>query len=257
MNKDSNTVSEITDENESAGWIVTYADLVTLLLVFFVLLYSISSLNLEKFKFAMHSIQINLGEAAPSVELLEILDTPEHGEDTPTLEEAIGLKSREKELLEEIDEVIREETIGDNIVVRSTEGMINIVITGKILFAPGAAELKDEANPVMDKISMLIAQYPEYDVNIKGYTDNIPISTERFPSNWDLSAIRATTVLKFLVNNRIDPKRLTANGYGDLLRIAPNDTEDNRARNRRVEFVLEKNQAAIKAAKYTQPHFYQ
>jgi chemotaxis protein MotB len=240
MNKDSNTVSEITDENESAGWIVTYADMVTLLLVFFVLLYSISSLDLKKFKIAIQSIQSNLGEAAPSVALLEILDTPEHGEVKPTLEEVIGLKSREKELLEEIDEVIKEETIGDNIVVRSTEGMINIAITGKILFAPGAADLNHEANPVMAKIAMLIAQYPEYDVNIKGFTDNMPISTERFPSNWDLSAIRATTVLKFLVNSRIDPKRLTATGYGDLLPIAPNNTEDNRARNRRVEFVLEK-----------------
>ena len=240
MNKDSTSVSALTDENESIGWIVTYADLVTLLLVFFVLLYSISSINLEKFKIAMLSIQSTLGEAAPSTELLEIMDTPKYGENTPTLEEVIGLKSREKELLEEIDEVIREETIEGNIMVRSTEGMINITITGKVLFDPGAADLNDEANPVMEKISMLIAQYPEYDVNIKGYTDNMPISTERFPSNWDLSAIRATTVLKFLINNRIDPKRLTATGYGDLLPIAPNDTEDNRARNRRVEFVLEK-----------------
>ena len=173
MNKDSSTVSALTDGNENAGWIVTYADLVTLLLVFFVLLYSISSINLEKFKIAMLSIQSTLGEAAPSTELLEIMDTPKYRENTPTLEEVIGLKSREKELLEEIDEVIREETIGDNIVVRSTEGMINITIMGKVLFNPGAAELNDEANPIMEKISMLIAQYPEYDVNIKGYTDNI------------------------------------------------------------------------------------
>ena len=86
----------------------------------------------------------------------------------------------------------------------------------------------------------LFMAFPEYTINIKGHTDNIPIATRQFPSNWELSAIRATTVLKHLISRGIAPKRLTATGYGDKIPLEPNTTDANRARNRRVEFVLEK-----------------
>jgi len=82
--------------------------------------------------------------------------------------------------------------------------------------------------------------YSEYSVNIKGHTDDRPILTKEFPSNWELSSIRATTVLKYLIQGGIDPGRLTATGYSDLLPLVANDTPENRAINRRVEFVLEK-----------------
>jgi len=240
MKEDSDSIRAIMDEDEGAGWIVTYADLVTLLLVFFVLLYSISSLDLEKFKYAMKSIQINLGETEPAINILQLLDQSESQEKKISLEDVIGLRSREDELLKDIDKVIKEETIGDNIVLQTSQGRISVMIKGAVLFNAGASELNVEADPIMDKISKLIAEYPEYSINIKGYTDNVPISTAQFPSNWELSAVRATTVLKYLISNGIDPRRLTATGYGELLPIAPNDTEENRAKNRRVEFVLEK-----------------
>jgi len=93
---------------------------------------------------------------------------------------------------------------------------------------------------LLDDIISMVNEYNEYNVNIKGHTDNRPIRTLQFPSNWELSAIRATTVLKFLVDGGVDAKRLTATGYGSKLPLASNTSEKNRAKNRRVEFVLEK-----------------
>ena len=89
-------------------------------------------------------------------------------------------------------------------------------------------------------MTAIAREYPEYTINIKGHTDDIPIATERFPSNWELSAVRATTVLKYLIGKGISARRLTATGYGDSDPLVPNTSDRNRAVNRRVEFVLEK-----------------
>jgi chemotaxis protein MotB len=109
-----------------------------------------------------------------------------------------------------------------------------------VLFNSGSATLNKNALPILDKIARLLFEYPEYNINIKGHTDNVPISTKQFPSNWDLSAIRATTVLKYLIQKGIKPERLTATGYGDVMPLVPNTSAENRAINRRVEFVQEK-----------------
>jgi len=100
--------------------------------------------------------------------------------------------------------------------------------------------LNPSAIPIFDDLIDILFDYPDYNINIKGHTDNIPISTEIFPSNWELSAIRATTVLKYVISRGVNPDRLTATGYGDVMPLLPNTSEENRTQNRRVEFVLEK-----------------
>lgn len=232
---------DIIEDDEQSSWIVTYADLMTLLLVFFVLMYAISSLNLEKFKHVINSIQVTLNEKTPAVGLLEIIKTPEHkAKRKVRLTDITGLTSREHEILSDIDKVIEERKLGEHIIARISEGSIHIQATGKVFFNSGSATLNLEAEPILDKITEIIKEYGEYSVNIKGHTDNTPISTEKFASNWELSAIRATTVLKFLVDGGIDPVRLTATGYGDMIPLVPNNSAENRALNRRVEFVLER-----------------
>ncbi len=226
------------EEDEGAGWLATFADLATLLLVFFILLFSISSLNLEKFKAAVRSIQVNLGEELPAIGILDVIDN--QAEQKVSIEEITGLRSREQEIIDGINEFIEEKRLGEHIILKTFKEKIVILIKGRILFKSGSAELNRKSFPILDKIVDIIDKYPEYYVNIKGYTDNVPISTNEFPSNWELSAIRATTVLKYLIKNDIEPDRLTATGYGDLAPIAPNDTEENRTKNRRVEFILKK-----------------
>ena len=242
------------EEEPVGGWLVTYADLMTLLLTFFILLFSISSMNLEKFKHALAAIQVSLGEESPPVQLLEIIDDPpasvaltegqvdSEGTAVPqqkiALENLIGLKS--KDIYRDVKRFIHKREVGDHIVVSIEGSKIVIRVTGKVLFESGIAILNPEATPILDDITDIIKRYPEYRLRIEGHSDNIPISTPQFPSNWELSAVRSTTVLRYLIEKGLDPHRLTATGYGSLLPLVPNTTEANRARNRRVEFVLEK-----------------
>jgi chemotaxis protein MotB len=228
------------DSGEDMGWMVTFSDLVTLLLVFFILLYSISSLNMEKFKHAMSSIQVSLGEDFPPVALLEIVQAPQSNEGKFSLEDITGLVSREQEILSDLREFIEEKQLGQQIQLTLFEGKISLQIRGQVIFPSGKAQLNPAALPILDDIIDIVDAYAEYKVNIKGHTDNIPISTPEFPSNWELSSIRATKVLKHMIKGGIDPSRLTATGYGSLLPLVANNSSENRSRNRRVEFVLEK-----------------
>ncbi|MBW2107795.1 MAG: OmpA family protein [Deltaproteobacteria bacterium] len=246
-------MSDLLKEEPAGGWLVTYADLMTLLLTFFVLLFSISSMNLEKFKRALAAIQVSLGEKHPPVHLLDIIEDKAHpmnlvkadgeSETKPAgqniaLENLIGLKSRD--LYRDVQHLIHKQKASDHIIVSMEGSKVIIRVTGQVLFESGIAILNPRASPILDDICQIIKQYPEYRLRIEGHSDDIPISTPQFPSNWELSAVRATTVLRYLIDRGISPRRLTATGYGSLLPLVPNTTEANRARNRRVEFVLEK-----------------
>lgn len=227
-------------ENDGSDWIVTYADLMTLLLVFFVLLYSISALNIGKFKLALNSIQRSLGEDKPPIEHIDLPGVNETFEKPIAWDEPTGIRSREIEVLNDIRAFIEANGLERNIDVFEENGKIVIRISGAVLFQPGAADLNSAGSAVLKGIVRIIDKFYEFDVNIKGHTDNVPIATKQFPSNWELSAIRATTVLKYLIQSGIHPERLTATGYGELLPLYPNHSAEGRARNRRVEFVLEK-----------------
>ncbi|PIE71458.1 MAG: hypothetical protein CSA22_02835 [Deltaproteobacteria bacterium] len=232
---------DLLDEAEAqTAWIVTYSDLVTLLLVFFVFLYSMSSLSLEKFKIAIASIRVSLSESSPSVGLTQLLQTPKAVDNAISIEDIAGLRSTDERIISDVKKFITDRKIGDYIVLQMMDNKITIRVQGKILFRSGTADLSDRARPVLNDIARIIRSYPQYHVNIKGHTDNVPISTSQFPSNWELSAVRATGVLKFMIQKGISPYRLTATGYADMLPIIPNDTPVHRAINRRVEFVLEK-----------------
>lgn len=239
MKPSKSDILDIIEDEDEAIWLVTYADLMTLLLVFFIIMYAISSINLLKFRSVLASIQFSLGEKNPGIGLLEIVKT-EQLDKKVSLADLTGLKSRENEMLGDIDDLIQKKQLGKHIIAQISEGKIYIQIRGKVLFNSGAAQLNDGARPILDKIVGIIQDYEEFNVNIKGHTDNTPISTAQFASNWELSAIRATTVLKYFIDGEVSPMRLTATGYGDLLPLVTNNSAENRATNRRVEFVLER-----------------
>lgn len=239
------------DEESTSDWLITYADLMTLLLVFFVLLFSLSTFNVLKFKEILESIRVNPGQGEPTTSLIEFMELPDAIQTELSIEQLTGLKPKPKsqpggvtqpdeDILEDISQYITQKKIGKFVVLEVLDGKIIIRVRGKVLFKSGSAVLNKKAEPILDEIISVLEEYMEYAVNIKGHTDNRAISTARFQSNWELSAIRATAVLKYLIKNGVPAKRLTATGYGEMFPVVPNNSEKNRAINRRVEFVLEK-----------------
>ena len=250
MIKKKDTSNSLMESDEAADWLTTFADLMTLLLVFFILLFSLSTFKVEKYEELLKSIRVNPGTGEPTASLIEFMELPEALNTELTLEQITGLKPKkggppglsqtEDEIVEDLNHFITQKKIGKNVVLEVLDGKIVIRVRGKILFSSGEAVLGRNAKPVLNEIVSIIGEYQEYNINIKGHTDNRPISTDIFKSNWELSAIRATSVLQYLIKNGVDPKRLTATGYGDLFPVVPNNSVENRGRNRRVEFVLEK-----------------
>jgi len=223
-------MDEAREDHSSPMWMTTFADMAILLLTFFILYYSLSSIANNKFKEAI------LGTESASIGLLELMDSVEKKE---PIEALTGLKS--DSILSDIRHVADRESMNEIMDISTDRTKIVVRIPGGSLFEPGSADLiLEKSKPVLDEIVRLLENYPRYRISVQGHTDDTPISTDRFPSNWELSSARATAVLRYFIDKNINPKRLTATGYADIFPIASNDSELGQATNRRVEFVLEK-----------------
>jgi len=232
-------LEEIAQTDASGAWLITYADLVTLVLVFFVLLFSLSKMELGDMTEALKSYDITVGTETPKTSLFDIINTGSIGKGKK-LDDLTGM--REVDILEEINSFISRKSLEGSIEAEFTEGRIVLRVEGKVLFNSGAADLLPEAAYILSDIVQIIENNPQYDVDIQGHTDNRPINTPEFASNWELSAIRATTVLRFLIKNGVFQDRLTATGFADLKPVASTNNPEGRRKNRRVEFVLREKQ---------------
>ncbi len=236
---------DVTPEGEASAWLFTFADMMTLILTFFVLLYSMSKLEVEKFKTIMTSVQTSFGEYHPSINQLVVAEAPdeqekESKEEGEQLDPAVQAERQSQDMLADIVKFIAKKGLDKHIIASVENGNIVLRVKDAILFPSGSAQLNKNAGPVLSDIKEIIQKYMDFRVRIAGHTDNIPISNVRFPSNWELSAIRATTVLRYLIDSGVATDRLTATGYGEIIPLFPNDSPEHRAQNRRVEFVLEK-----------------
>ncbi|MCP4717894.1 MAG: OmpA family protein [Desulfobacteraceae bacterium] len=240
--KDTSYNSSFISYDDDANWLITYADLMTILLVFFVLLYSLAFFEKEKYEERVKVIMRQLKQDHESKGGMELFDLSADMNRKISLEDITGLRSRETALFKTANQFVRKTGKRENITSQFMDGKIILTVSGETLFSSGSASLNQGSLHIFNQMIQIFDEFPEFIINIKGHTDNIPISTQAFPSNWELSAIRATTVLKYLISKGISPKRLTATGYGDIMPRVPNTTDKNRDRNRRVEFVLEKNE---------------
>ncbi len=220
-------VKLVTEMFEESGdsWLITYADMVTLLLTFFILYYSIAAVNMQQFKEAI------LGEENASIGLLEMLDSAQIKD---SIQNLTGMKSND--ILSDITQVVEESELD----VDTSQAKIVVRVPGSSLFASASADLQKGGLPALNEVIKIILKYKNYKVHIQGHTDGEIISSDRFPTNWELSASRATAVLRYFIDKGISPEKLTATGYADTFPLASNDTELGRRKNRRVEFVLEK-----------------
>ena len=266
------------DVNNHDRWMVSYADFITLLFAFFVVMYSVSSVNEGKYKSLTHSIgsafsnkkkqesvldpvQIETHFTAVQPILLDTsavtfkpipLDNPAATfKPVPSDNQTPAEVKKRRELSEEILKERRqlnqvsdqlEEALGsfidDSLVsVKRNDYWIALEINSELLFLSGEATLSKKAGPVLKKIAQVINPLPNA-INVEGHTDNIPIDTLKFPSNWDLSSARATSVVQEFVKEGINPTRLSAIGYGEFHPIGDNKIEEGRFKNRRVILVL-------------------
>lgn len=253
------------EESETGQWIYTFADLMTLLLVFFVLMFSLSSIEAERFEAAVRSLNMAFegGSGANSIidlpheapvktivpeEIEEVLPATDIAEDkgdeaanNVAEEQNVAIDAEWQRLSDELQKTFQTSNAADAVEVGVPKsGKMTIRVKGSVLFPSGSSDFNREMMPLLDTLVLTLKKNPELKVNILGHTDDVPIQTAKFPSNWELSAIRATTVLRYMVRGGISPERMLATGYGESLPLVENDSYENRAKNRRLEFVLEK-----------------
>lgn len=212
------------------GWVVTYGDMMSLLLTFFILLVSFSTIQETKFKEAMESLQGALGvlKQYPTAIEQPNIQIPQPRQ---TENEMIYYQVRQLEqflLDNKMDKQVRVEVTADG---------ITLSIVDSTLFASAQAELEPGARQLLDRIAIMLGGVGK-EITISGHTDSIPINTARFPSNWELSSARAISVARRFQSRGIDPKRMSAVGFGEYRPLGTNDTSAGRTANRRVEIFI-------------------
>lgn len=225
-------------------WMVTFSDLFMLVLVFFILLFSMSQIDLVKFKAVAESFkETNILDYYPSAVpfdhptdfTVETESTNNKEEDQTNPQES---EQNLEELLHEVQKFLDENDLHDVVIANRTERGIVLVLEEKVLYETAEARILPTAYPFLDKVGTLLTKIPNL-VKVEGHTDNRPISTEKFPSNWELSAARASSVIRYLVaEHDLDSERFVAVGYGDTRPIVPNTSSENFQKNRRVEIVI-------------------
>lgn len=269
-------------------WVISYADFITLLFAFFVVMYSISSVNEGKYKVLSDSLvtvfhaqsrtidPVTVGEQQLRATNDQLIQLPVPGEFPArddykyTVEgvfddaEVRSLKQGEmrdneidrlSKLSEQMATTLEQQLKSGEVEIKSNGEWIEVNIQASVLFPSGSAVLQPEAQTILGNLALVLKDSTN-PVHVEGYTDDVPIETPQFPSNWELSAARAASVVRLFQEQKLDPARLAAVGYAEFHPVADNKTEEGRARNRRISLVISKNAAEEKAAAPAQPPDY-
>lgn len=235
-------------------WLVSYADFITLLFAFFVVMYAISSVNEGKYRVLSNSLvnafknttgqsggqPISVIQGAPVLPPKPIAK-PERLHDAKKGDEVKAeRRSKMKNVADEIMVALQPLVAQGKVRLLETSRGVTIEINDSILFPAGQAKLQVASINAMMAIAQVLSS-SDFPITIEGHTDNIPISTQQFPSNWELSAMRATTVLRLFNEGGVGAERLTAIGYGETRPVETNTTIEGRARNRRVSILIDSN----------------
>jgi chemotaxis protein MotB len=220
-------------------WLVSYADFMTLLFAFFVVMYALSSVNEGKYRvlsesligaFGSKATEPNLSapvlpRKAPPLRIIKPAD--------PQGRQREQMRGIAQNILKVLDSLVRD---GQVKVTQSNRG-ISVEINASVLFASGQAQLRAESGRALQQVARVLAN-TEQGIQVEGYSDDTPISTSQFPSNWELSAARASSVVRLFIDNGVAEMRLSAIGFGPNRPVMSNDTPEGRARNRRVTVMI-------------------
>ncbi|HEY8085204.1 MAG TPA: flagellar motor protein MotD [Methylophilaceae bacterium] len=229
-------------------WLVSYADFITLLFAFFVVLYALSILNTSKYKALAESLrasfdyttspdnqpspgQSSMGQTTVTVQPNKPEIAP--AEDQKKQQERQNMKAIASDVQQALETLVRE----GKVQVTETARGISIEINASVLFDTAKADLHSESISALSAVAQVLAK-DNHQIQVEGHTDNQPISSFVFPSNWELSAARSGSVIRLFEKNGVDGGRMVAIGYADKRPVAPNDTPESRARNRRVTIMV-------------------
>lgn len=221
------------------SWLLPYSDMMTLLFALFIVLFAMSSIDAEKFKQMAIALNESLSGGTGTKEFL----SEQKPSDEKDLSEA-EMKQQEmnelKEVQRSIDQYIEANQLSSSFQTELTEHGLMVTILDDALFDSGKAEVKPESLAMANEMAQLLVTAAPREITISGHTDNVPISNDRFASNWELSTQRAVNFMQVLLQNpQLQPEKFSAIGYGEYRPVAPNDTPEGRAKNRRVEvFIL-------------------
>lgn len=250
-------------------WLLTYADMITLLVAFFIMLYAMSVMNITKFQQLAVSVRSGFGSSmtngTPTImqagggqngtpSIVTNGQTKNHdnqndakaqgrGElawNVPSKGMAAGEEEKRfADLSKLLSSFIDNKKLAGKVkIIVNERGIIIRLLTDKMLFDSGQADLRSQETDLLNEIAELISHKVDNQIEVEGHTDDLPINTARFPSNWELSTARAVTVLRYLGDHGVRWDRLRASGYADQRPVALNNTDDGRRRNRRVDIVI-------------------
>jgi chemotaxis protein MotB len=240
-------------------WLLTYSDMITLLMALFMVLFSISSVNTSKFESLQRAMQdafsgriLSGGKSIQQTGSEVQAQRPAATPPIPAIEaitQQLGAAQKSKAaarenedfkaLKRQIDAYARAHALTDRLETTiARRGLVIRLLTDKVLYDSGSATLNPGARPLLDRIAQLLRTEFDHPIVVEGHTDDRPIASAEFPTNWELSAARATTVVRYFIRDHVAPGRLAASGYGAMHPLTTNATAAGRSRNRRVEIVL-------------------
>jgi len=243
------------EEHADEAWLLPYADLLTLLLALFIILFASSQVDEKKYAQVMQGLNsafnggISVFEESDTISIddisaKDIKNINENGQgQNQALKDQINKEKQDMEAIKKkLDSFIAENGLILQLQTNVTNDMLKITIQDYALFDSGKAVVKPEAQKLASVISDMLSMYPDYKVEVAGHTDNIPINNNEFESNWDLSAKRSLNFMKYLLkSNNINQARFRSIGYGEYQPIDTNQTSEGRAKNRRVEVNIIRN----------------
>lgn len=217
-------------------WLVSYADFITLLFAFFVVMYSVSSVNEGKYRVMSNALKSSFSNTRPIGEL-SIMNLPIEKSRQIVVTERQKSQSNARTFLK-VANSITTSKVPDGVKITSTERGLSIRIKDDALFSSGSADLNPQIKEFLDLIAGLVRELPNL-IAVEGHTDNRPIRTATYPSNWDLSTARANTLLRYFTeHHHLRADRFTSTGFAGTRPIESNSTSEGRASNRRVELIV-------------------
>ncbi|MGP3609259.1 flagellar motor protein MotB [Anoxybacillus sp. UARK-01] len=239
------------DDHINETWLIPYADLLTLLLALFIVLFASSQIDQKKFQEIARSFSSALSGGAGVLDFPSPVeqDNPQTSlPDKEKLTKNQQAKNEQKELQQiqaKINQYIEQQHLQGELKTTLTEEGLLVTILNDVLFDSGSAEVRPQDRQIASEISRLLVMNPPRNIIVSGHTDNVPIRNSNFSSNWELSVMRAVNFMKLLLENKqLDPRLFSAKGYGEFKPVASNGTPEGRMKNRRVEILIAPNTTA-------------